>query len=75
MTAQELIDELSGLNPEDEVYFTYDYGDHCHSKVACLVESVENGSVVFSGYHNMMKLADLENESEQGKEKNVIVLS
>jgi len=75
MTAQELIDELSGLNPEDEVYFTYDYGDHWHSKVACLVESVENGSVVFSDYHNMMKLADLENESEQGKEKNVIVLS
>lgn len=40
MTVEEMIDELSHMDPEAVVVFESDYGDICHTRQALMVESV-----------------------------------
>jgi tRNA/tmRNA/rRNA uracil-C5-methylase (TrmA/RlmC/RlmD family) len=58
MKVQDLIELLQGENPEAEVHFQYNYGDHWRTQVAPTVDSVENGYVTFSDYHRMHKVVD-----------------
>ena len=58
MKVADLIELLQMENPEAEVHFSYNYGDHWRTQVAPTVDSVENGYVTFSDYHRMHKVVD-----------------
>lgn len=69
MTVAELIEALKGQDPNAEVHFVYDYGDHWHTNVAPEVSEVETGAVKHSDYHRMPRVLDLdtvEDEEDQG---------
>jgi hypothetical protein len=61
MQVKDLIEKLQSMNPNAEVHFSYNYGDHWHTEVAPTVSSVDEGVVKYSEYHRMDKLMD-ENE-------------
>ena len=84
MKVQELIERLKYADPEAEVHFSYNYGDHWRTIVAPSVEIVEKGKVTYSDYHQMDQLViDKEdNEDEDDQEsapdttaRSVVVLS
>jgi hypothetical protein len=58
MKVSELIELLQGENPDAEVHFQYNYGDHWRTQVAPEVGYVETGYVVHSEYHRMDKVVD-----------------
>ena len=84
MKVHELIEELGNYDPNQEVHFSYNYGDHWRTIVAPSVEIVEKGKVTYSDYHQMDQLViDKEdNEEEDDQEsapsttaRSVVVLS
>ncbi len=62
MLVKDLIERLQDMNPNAEVHFSYNYGDHWHTQVAPTVESVEEGAVKYSNYHNVDKVVDTDDE-------------
>ena len=62
MKVKDLIKKLSMMEQDSEVHFSYNYGDHWRTQVAPEVESVEEGIVTYSDYHNMYKVEDDEDE-------------
>ena len=66
MQVFQLIEQLMDLDPNAEVHFTYNYGDHWRTQVAPTVDSVTEGSVKYSDYHRMHKLVD--NFDDEGDE-------
>ena len=79
MQVFQLIERLMDLDPNAEVHFSYNYGDHWHTEVAPNVSQVDEGLVKYSEYHRMDKLMD-ENEmyEEEGDfegTRRVVVLS
>ena len=58
MKVSELIELLQMENPDAEVHFQYNYGDHWRTQVAPTVDSVEVGYVTYSDYHRMPKVVD-----------------
>jgi hypothetical protein len=58
MKVSQLIEELQFLDPEAEVHFEYNYGDHWRTTVAPKVQQVSQGIVEFSQYHGMDKLVE-----------------
>ena len=82
MLVKDLIEALEGMDPEAEVHFSYNYGDHWRTEVAPKVEQVKRGYVGYSSYHSMDKLLDEEDlypdEEDGNPEENarsVVVLS
>jgi vacuolar-type H+-ATPase subunit D/Vma8 len=67
MNVRDLIECLEGMDPEAEVHFQYNYGDHWRTQVAPTVDSVEMGVVTYSEYHRMPKVveADWDDEDEE----------
>lgn len=78
ITVQDLIDELSGMDPTLEVHFSYNYGDHWRTQVAPAVRSVDVGMVAWSDYHNMHKVDepdwDDEDDVDADKLKSVVLI-
>ena len=62
MTVQELIDQLGYMNPEAEVHFTYNYGDHWRTQVAPAASTCDIGYVSYSDYHRMHKVTEDEDD-------------
>jgi tRNA/tmRNA/rRNA uracil-C5-methylase (TrmA/RlmC/RlmD family) len=60
MQVKDLIEQLQGMNPEAEVHYAYNYGDHWRTEVAPKVDRVDEGVVEFSEYHRMDKMVDSE---------------
>jgi len=58
MKVLDLIELLQAENPEAEVHFAYNYGDHWRTEVAPRVGDVRTGFVQYSEYHRMDKVAD-----------------
>ena len=58
MKVADLIELLQGENPDAEVHFSYNYGDHWRTQVAPKVRNVDTGVVAYSEYHRMDKVAD-----------------
>lgn len=58
MKVSELIELLQMENPDAEVHYSYNYGDHWRTQVAPTVDTVTTGRVVYSDYHRMPKLVD-----------------
>lgn len=83
MTVQELIEQLGYMDPNAEVHFAYNYGDHWRTEVAPKVGRIDEGAVVYSEYHRMDKIAedDTDFDEETGEERvdetlrRVVVLS
>ena len=73
MTVQELIEQLGYMNPEAEVHFAYNYGDHWRTQVAPKVGEVFEGAVVYSEYHRMDKMVEDDGEGDFDDEGNEIV--
>jgi hypothetical protein len=79
MLVSELIELLQGENPDAEVHFSYNYGDHWRTQVAPKVDSVEVGQVVYSDYHRMPKVVeqdyDEDDDNTEENEVQVVILS
>jgi hypothetical protein len=81
MQVKELIEQLQEMNPEADVHFAYNYGDHWRTEVAPEVSRVDNGAVEYSEYHRMDKKLYYEDcyDEETGEPKEslrrVVVLS
>ena len=58
MQVKELIEQLGCMDPEAEVHFAYNYGDHWRTEVAPKVDRVHQGIVEYSDYHQMDKLVE-----------------
>jgi len=58
MKVSELIEQLQCMNPDAEVHYAYNYGDHWRTEVAPRVDRVHQGVVEFSDYHRMDKLVE-----------------
>ena len=75
MRVQDLIEMLKEFDPNAEVHFSYNYGDHWRTTVAPEVSEVFEGSVTYSSYHQMPKLVeqdeDFEDEEPGNPEENV----
>lgn len=74
MTVQELIDRLGQEDPEAEVRFGYDYGDHRSTLVAAEVRALCEAEVRHSPYHGMDAVVD-ETRRQEGDPKRVVLLS
>ena len=66
MKVADLIELLQMENPEAEVHFSYNYGDHWRTQVAPRVDSVETGYVTFSDYHRMPKVYEPDYDEDTG---------
>ncbi len=62
MKVSKLIKLLQAEDPNAEVHFSYNYGDHWRTQVAPNVDSVESGIVEYSDYHSMDKVVDSEDD-------------
>jgi hypothetical protein len=84
MQVKELIEMLQGQDPEAQVHYAYNYGDHWRTEVAPKIDRVDVGAVVYSDYHRMDKMVENEYDTEfddEGREivdetlRRVVVLS
>jgi hypothetical protein len=84
MQVKDLIECLESMDPEAEVHFAYNYGDHWRTEVAPKVDRVDVGAVVYSDYHRMDKMVENDDgdfDEETGEERvdetlrRVVVLS
>lgn len=73
MKVKELIEELKNFDPNAEVHFTYNYGDHWRTPVAPAVENVDEYQVKHSSYHDMPKI--VEDDEVDDDAPYVVVLS
>ena len=78
MQVFQLIEQLMELDPNAEVHFSYNYGDHWRTEVAPKVGSVLEGMVKYSEYHRMDKIVDedemYEEEGDFEGTRRVVVL-
>jgi len=58
MQVSQLIEMLGFMDPEAEVHFAYNYGDHWRTQVAPKVDSVGERVVEYSSYHSMDKIVE-----------------
>jgi len=79
MLVKDLIEQLGYMNPEAEVHFAYNYGDHWRTEVAPKIDRVDEGVVEYSEYHRMDKIAsedyDDEDEDTVASQRRVVVLA
>ncbi len=85
MKVLELRELLANYDPDAQVHFEYDYGDHWHTVVAPNVSSVhaDGLAVHYSEYHRMPELIDENNNdyckddfcNRKGYDGNIVVLS
>ena len=79
MQVFQLIERLMDLDPNAEVHFSYNYGDHWSTQVAPTVDSVTESLVKYSDYHRMDRLMDedemIEDEGDFEGTRRVVVIS
>ena len=78
MLVKDLIEQLQSQNPDAEVHFSYNYGDHWRTQVAPSVDRVDLALVKYSEYHRMDKLMDeddmYEDEGDYEGTRRVVVI-
>ncbi len=62
MKVSELIERLQQEDPEADVHFSYNYGDHWRTMVAPKVRTVEEAAIEWSDYHRMPKQIDSDDD-------------
>jgi hypothetical protein len=70
---KELIEMLQDMNPEADVHFAYNYGDHWRTEVAPKLSRVDEGAVVYSEYHRMDKMLEDTGDCEFDDEGNEVL--
>ena len=79
MQVFQLIEQLMDMDPNAEVHFSYNYGDHWRTKVAPAASEVFEGVVKYSEYHRVDKLLDendmYEEEGDFEGTRRVVVLA
>ena len=70
MQVFQLIEQLMDMDPNAEVHFSYNYGDHWRTEVAPKVGRVDEGAVVYSEYHRMDKMLEDDGDCEFDDEGN-----
>lgn len=73
MKVRELIEKLREMDPEAEVHLAYEYGDHWHTRVAPVIDDVEEAEVVRSDYHEMDRLVRWDEDAPESA-RTVVVL-
>lgn len=58
MIVAELIEQLKRMDPDADVVFSYNYGDHWRTQVAQGVDNVDEGAVEYSDYHRMDRMVE-----------------
>ena len=78
MQVFQLIEQLMDMDPNAEVHFSYNYGDHWRTKVTPAASEVFEGVVKYSEYHRVDKLLDendmYEDEGDFEGTRRVVVL-
>ena len=64
MKVSMLIDVLQGMNPNDEVHFSYNARDYWNTQVAPKVDTVYESYVRYDDYHGMDKIQDDDQEDD-----------
>ena len=80
MTAQELIEILSDLDPNTEVFVKHNAGDYWNTSLASEVTDGYFENIMYSSYHEQYKITEYEDEDEDENEdmeknKDVFVLT
>lgn len=78
MLVKELIAALETMPPELEVMFTYNSGDYWRTQIASSINQLDTGYVVWSRYHDMHKVIDLDDDDEDDEDnmpKTAVLLS
>jgi len=78
MLVKELIAALKKVPQDVEVLFTYNSGDYWRTQVAASINQLDTGYVVWSQYHDMHKVIDLDDNDEDDEDnmpKTVVLLS
>ena len=73
MQVFQLIEQLMDMDPNAEVHFAYNYGDHWRTEVAPKISRVFEGVVQYSEYHRMDKMVDDEDLYEDEGDYNEAV--
>ena len=68
MTAQELIEILTDLDPETEIYVQHTSGDYWKTQLASPVEDGDLGKITHSSYHNQNKVVEDEGDYDDDTE-------
>jgi hypothetical protein len=71
MLVKELIKILEEQNEDDQVMFSYNYGDHWNTEVAEPVLDVYTEEVKWSEYHNKYAVLD---ENDSGIFKTAVII-
>lgn len=75
MTVSELIEQLSYMNKDAEVHFSYGSGDYWRTVVSEEVTSAELGYVKYSDYHRKFKVVERDDDDEDdGKLTEVVII-
>lgn len=74
MLVKDLIKQLTMMDPEAEVHFEYNYGDHWRTHVAPEVSTVQEGNIVWSEYHRMPKIAEYDGDEEDADTLKTVVI-
>jgi len=69
MRVQDLIDALEDMDPNSEVVFSYGYGDYWSTAVASAVESIKQGFVTYSAYHQQDKIVEMNDDEMDSDER------
>jgi hypothetical protein len=77
MKVAQLIEQLQDMDPNADVHFSYNYGDHWRTQVAATIDRVDEGYVEHSDYHNMDKVIDQDDFDDEDTElpNRVVLLS
>jgi len=73
MLVKELIEQLECMNPEADVHFAYNYGDHWRTEVAPKLSRVDEGAVVYSEYHRMDRMLEDTGDADFDDEGNEVL--
>ena len=73
MTVAELIEQLQGEDPKTEVYFVYNYGDHCRTMAAVSPKNVELREVQKDEYIQGMSVVE-DDRYRNDDAKTVVIL-
>jgi hypothetical protein len=70
MNVRELKELLETFDDDTKVRFSYDYGDHWHSRMATEVVTADFLPVEYSGYHDdyVLSKEDMNEEQDNGNE-------
>jgi hypothetical protein len=75
MKVKELIAQLEMYDGETLVHFAYPAGDYWHTTLAREVQSTEEMLIKYSQYHEQYQLVENEDEEEEEKGQEMVILS